>query len=221
VSLSTEWVSDYCLMPNEPLFSYIMWEQVTICQLYHVTCENKLQFVSCIMWDQVTIFQLYHVRTSYNLSAISCENKLQFVSCIMREQVTICQLYHVRTSYNLSAISCENKLQFVSYIMWEQVTICQLYHVRTSYNLSTISCENKIQFVSYIMWEQVTIWWDDDVCIVLDCNQIFINHMESLFLFIVTKIRRGTVRQGRFGQNVVQWWRLSRLDSIDIHFLMI
>ena len=141
MSLPTEWVSDYCLMPNEPLFSYIMWEQVTICQLH---------------------------------------------------------VYHVRTSYNLSAISCENKLHF-----------------------SAVSCENKLQFVSCIMWEQVTFWWDDDVCIVLDCNQIFINHMESLFLFIVTKIRRGTVRQGRFGQNVVQWWRLSRLDSIDIHFLMI
>jgi hypothetical protein len=140
-----------------------------------ISCDNKLQFVSCIMWEQVTICQLYHVRTSYNLSAISCENKLHF-----------------------SAVSCENKLHF-----------------------SAVSCENKLQFFSCIMWEQITFWWDDDVCIVLDCNQIFINHMESLFLFIVTKIRRGTVRQGRFGQNVVQWWRLSRLDSIDIHFLMI
>ena len=106
MSLSTEWVSDYCLMPNEPLFSYIMWEQVTICQLYHVTCENKLQFVSCIMWDQVTIFQLYHVRTSYNLSAISCENKLQFVNYIMWEQDTICQLYYVRTCYYLMRWWC-------------------------------------------------------------------------------------------------------------------
>ena len=155
------------------------------------------------------IVQLYHVITSYNLSAVSCENKLQFVSCIMSEQVTICQLYHVRTSYIFQLYHVRT-----SYIF-------QLYHVRTSYNFSAVSCENKLQFVSYIMWEQVTFWWDDDVCIVLDCNQIFINHMESLFLFIVAKIRRGTVRQGRFGQNVVQWWRLSRLDSIDIHFLMI
>jgi hypothetical protein len=122
-----------------------MWEQVTICQLYHVRTSYNLSAISCHMWEQVTICQLYHVRTIYNLSAISCENKLQFVSYIMWEQVTICQLYHVRTSYNLSAISCH---------MWEQVTICKLYHERTIYNLSAISCENKLQFVSYIMWEQ-------------------------------------------------------------------
>jgi hypothetical protein len=63
----SEWVSDYCLMPNEPLFSYIMWEQVTICQLH-----------------------VYHVRTSYNLSA-TCISK-----CISMES-SLLNLHHWTT----------------------------------------------------------------------------------------------------------------------------
>ena len=129
---------------------------------------------------------------------------------------------------------------------------CQLSELVSDYcqmsNFSAISWREQIKF-----WRD-----DDDVCVVLDCNQMLIiakwatfqlyhggnklnfdemmmmmsalywtairccsNHMKCLFLFIATKIRRGTMCQGRFGQDVVQWWRLNRLDSISLIYIFL